>query len=59
MALANKEGPIAVEGKTVLSAEATVDGAGYGVVTIIFTDFTVLEIQERKQTGEIGYDLAT
>lgn len=59
MALANDEGPIAIVGKTVRTAEACVDGAGYGVITIIFTDHTVLEIQERKQTGEIGYDLAT
>jgi hypothetical protein len=58
MSLASNEGDIAIKGKKVEHAEAGVDGAGYGYVLIVFTDTTVLEISERKQTGEIGYDLS-
>lgn len=58
MSLANECADIPINGKTVKYAEASVDGNGYGLVLIVFTDGTVLEINERSQTGEIGYDLS-
>ena len=58
MSLVNDEGDIPIKGKTVKHAEAAIDGSGYGFVLITFTDGSVLEVQERGQCGEIGYDLS-
>jgi hypothetical protein len=58
MSLSNSEGDIPIKGKTVASAEGAVDGNGYGLVLIVFTDGTVLEISELGQAGEIGYSLS-